>query len=156
MPVREAGSAYGIGPGAPNDIERLESGLLSYGADARAQTCPANPFEVGLGKLVDLDGADDFIGKKALLKTRADGVKRRLTGFIIQGDRVTGSEHPLPITQNNIEVGSIGEMAYSSRLNKNIAIGIISNHIADDADNLSISINNKSCRVVIVSLPFIR
>ena len=154
--VREAGSAFGIGPGAPNDVERLESGLLSYGADARAQTCPANPFEVGLGKLVDLDGADDFIGKQALLKARADGVKRRLTGFIIQGDRVTGSEHPLPITQNNIEVGSIGEMAYSSRLDKNIAIGIISNHIADNTDKLTISIENKPHVVTLTDLPFIR
>ena len=154
--VQEAGSAHGIGPGAPNDVERLESGLLSYGADARAQIYPVNPFEVGLGKLVDLDGPDDFIGKQALLKIRDDGVKRRLTGFIIQGDPVTGSEHPVPVTQNGIEVGSIGEMAYSSRLSKNIAIGIISNEIADNADNLAISINNESHVMTMTALPFIR
>ena len=154
--VREAGSAYDIGPGAPNDVERLESGLLSYGADARAQTCPANPFEVGLDKLVDLDGPDDFIGKQALLKIRAGGVKRRLAGFIIQRDRVVSSEHPVPVTQNGIEVGSIGEMAYSSRLGKNIAIGIISNDIADNADKLTISINNEPHVVTITALPFIK
>ena len=154
--VKQAGTAFGIGPGAPNDVERLESGLLSYGADARAQTHPANPFEVGLGKLVDLDGADDFIGKQALSKIRADGVKRRLSGFFIQGDPVPGSEHPVPVTQNGIEVGSIGEMAYSSRLEKNIAIGIISNDIADNADNLAISINNEPHVATIAALPFIK
>jgi len=154
--VREAGSAYGIGPGAPNDVERLESGLLSYGADARAQTCPANPLELGLGKLLDLDGPDDFIGKQALLKIRAGGVKRRLTGFIIQGEPVAGSEHPVPVMQNDIEVGSIGEMAWSSRLGKNIAIGIISNDIADNADNLRISINNEPRVLTINALPFTR
>ena len=153
--VREAGTAMGIGPGAPNNVERLESGLLSYGADARAQTYPANPFEVGLGKLIDLDGPDDFIGKQALLKIRAEGVKRRLTGFIIQGDPVSGSEHPVPITQKDSVVGSIGEMAYSSRLGKNIAIGIISNEITDNADDLAISINEESCRLTVAVLPFI-
>ena len=154
--VREAGSRYGIGPGAPNDVERLESGLLSYGADARAQTHPANPFELGLGKLVDLDGPDDFVGKQALLKIKADGVKRRLTGFIIEGKPVPGSEHPVPVAENGIEVGSIGEMAWSSRLGKNIAIGIISNELADNADNLAISINNEPRVVTITALPFIR
>jgi len=154
--VREAGAPYGIGPGAPNDVERLESGLLSYGADARAQAHPANPFEVGLGKLVDLDGADDFIGKQALLKIRADGVKRRLSGFFIQGDPVPGSEHPVPILLNGVEVGSIGEMAYSYRLGKNIAIGIIGNEIADTADGLTVSIKNGSQVVTITSLPFIK
>ena len=154
--VRGAGSAVGIGPGAPNDVERLESGLLSYGADARAQTYPANPFEVGLGKLVDLDGPDDFIGKQALLKVRRDGVKRRLAGFIIHGDPVSGSEHPVPVKQNNNVVGSIGEMAYSSRLGKSIAIGIISNQISDNTDNLAITINGESRRIAITALPFIR
>ena len=154
--VKQAGAAFSIGPGAPNDVERLESGLLSYGADARAQTFPANPFELGLGKLVDLDGPDDFIGKQALLTIRADGVKRRLAGFIVHGDRIPASEHPLPVKQNGIEVGSIGEMAYSSRLGKNIAIGIISNEIADNAENLLISVNDVPRNVTIATLPFIR
>jgi aminomethyltransferase len=154
--VREAGSAYGIGPGAPNDVERLESGLLSYGADARAQTYPANPFEVGLGKLVDLDGPDDFIGKQALLKIRRDGVKRRLSGFFVQGDPVASSEHPVPILLDGVEVGSIGEMAYSSRLGKNIAIGIVSNDITDDVDELTVSLKNKTYVVTITPIPFIR
>jgi aminomethyltransferase len=154
--VREAGSAYGIGPGAPNDVERLESGLLSYGADARAQTYPANPFEVGLGKLVDLDGPDDFIGKQALLKIRRDGVKRRLSGFFVQGDPVASSEHPVPILLDGVEVGSIGEMAYSSRLGKNIAIGIVSNDITDDVDELTVSLKNRTYVVTITPIPFIR
>ena len=39
--VAEAGEPYGIGPGAPNYIERIESGLLSVGADTDDDT---NPF----------------------------------------------------------------------------------------------------------------
>ena len=86
--VKQAGSAYGIRPGAPNDIERVESGLLSYGADARLQINPANPFELGLDKLVDLDGDADFIGKRALLEIRSAGIRRRLSGFFVDGDAI--------------------------------------------------------------------
>jgi aminomethyltransferase len=154
--VKSAGAAFDIGPGAPNDIERLESGLLSYGADARAQTQPANPFELGLGKLVDLDRDADFIGKQALLKVRAEGVKRRFCGFVIDGDPVPGSQHPLPLMKRDATVGSISEMASSPRLGKNIGIGLISNSVADEAANLTVTVGDKPRKATIAGLPFIR
>ncbi len=154
--VKTAGAAFDIGPGAPNDAERLESGLLSYGSDARLQTHPANPFELGLGKLVDLDGADDFIGKSALLKIKAAGIKRRLCGFIIQGEPVPSSEHPVPLMQNDIGVGSIGEMAYSPRLDRNIAIGLVSNDVPGNAIDLTVAVDGIPRTVTLTDLPFIR
>ncbi|MCP5040792.1 MAG: glycine cleavage system protein T, partial [bacterium] len=72
--VKEAGAPYGIGPGAPSDVERVESGLLSYGSDARFGV---NPFEAGLGAFVDLDRDDNFAGKAALQRIVNEGVKRR-------------------------------------------------------------------------------
>src|SRR5690606_18871493 len=54
--VKEAGARHGIVSSAPSDIERVESGLLSYGADARGGV---NPFEAGLGAFVNLDRPDD-------------------------------------------------------------------------------------------------
>ncbi|MBT6986732.1 MAG: glycine cleavage system protein T, partial [Rhodospirillaceae bacterium] len=50
--VKKVGAAHGIGPGAPNYIERVESGLLSYGSDNLADS---TPFEVGLDKMIDLE-----------------------------------------------------------------------------------------------------
>jgi glycine cleavage system aminomethyltransferase T len=67
----EAGAPFGIGPGAPNDIERLESGLISYGADMRRQSLPANPFEMGFGGMIDLSAGHDFIGRAALERIAA-------------------------------------------------------------------------------------
>ena len=154
--VKAAGAVFDIGPGAPNDAERLESGLLSYGADARLQTHPANPFELGLGKLVNLDGSYDFIGKSALLKIKAAGIKRRLSGFIIHGEPVPGSEHPVPLLQNDLSVGSIGEMAYSPRLDKNIAIGLISNDVPGNAIDLTVAVDGIPRTVTLTDLPFIR
>ena len=58
--------------------------------------------------------------------------------------------------QNGNEVGSISEMAYSSRLEKNIGIGLISNTMTDDAGNLCVAVDSESRSVNIHSLPFIR
>ena len=35
--VAESGAPFGIGPGTPNPVERIESGLLSFGGDTGAE-----------------------------------------------------------------------------------------------------------------------
>jgi len=69
---------------------------------------------------------------------------------------VPASEHRVSVMQNDIVVGSISEMACSTRLEKNIGIGLISNTIADDVDNLSVSLDSGLRSVTISGLPFIR
>ena len=73
--VKSAGAKYNIGPGAPNYIERLESGLLSFRTDCDEHS---NPFEFGLGRFIDLDQNQEFIGKAALQKIKQTGIKARL------------------------------------------------------------------------------
>ena len=68
---------YDIGPGNPSPIERIESGLLSYGGDNDDNT---NPFEVRLGKYVDLHLPDEVVGIKALRELHAAGIKRHQLG----------------------------------------------------------------------------
>jgi len=105
--VYEAGLKYGIGPGAPNELERIESGLFSYGGDARRQSHPASPFDMGLGKLVDLKGADDFVGKAALIEIARKGDHRRRVGLFVNGAPVSGSGHPLDLKQKEETVGIV-------------------------------------------------
>ena len=50
--VKQAGAGYDIGPGTPNYIERVESGLISYGADTDDAT---TPYELGMDKFMDVD-----------------------------------------------------------------------------------------------------
>jgi glycine cleavage system aminomethyltransferase T len=95
--VKEAGAPFGIGPGAPNDIERLESGLISYGADMRRQTYPANPFEMGFGGMIDLAKGHEFIGRPALERIAAEGPTRRRVGVILEGPPVAGNAQPLAL-----------------------------------------------------------
>ncbi len=154
--VKEAGGPHGIGPGAPNDVERLESGLLSYGADARYQCDPANPFELGLGKLVDLDSGQDFIGRAALAKIRAAAITRQRTGFFVDGPPVAGNQHPLPVTRDGAPVGRISEMTFSRRLGRNIAVGLISTSLDVAAGGLSVELDGAERQVTPAPLPFIQ
>lgn len=154
--VMRAGEPFGIGPGAPNDVERLESDLVSYGADARYQSCPANPFELGLEKLVQLDRGGDFIGRLALTRIMATGIKRRRVGFFIEGSPISGNQHPLEVRRKGDTVGILSEMAYSHRLSRNIAVGLVSADIPVDATGLSIVIDGEDRGVGVTDLPFIR
>ena len=53
----------GLKPGHTSTIRRIEGGMLSYHADMDITN---NPFEVGLDRLINLDGDFDFVGKDAL------------------------------------------------------------------------------------------
>lgn len=153
--VKQAGQAYGIGPGAPNDLERLESGLLSYGADARYQDYPANPFELGLDKLVHLDRADDFIGRAALRRIKEAGIARRRVGFFLDGDALAQSSQPLDLTRAGEKVGVISELGFSPRLQRNIGIGLLSNEVEDGDTGLSVTHEGAERTVTVTALPFI-
>jgi aminomethyltransferase len=149
--VKDAGAAYGIVPGAPSDIERIESGLLSYGADARDG---ANPFELGLGRLVHLDRNDDFVGKAALQKILNDGVRRRRVGLFIAGDKISGFTHPHGIYLGTDVVGTVTEAVYSPRLEKNIAVALLNSEIPEGATGLEADIGEERRPATVTSLPF--
>ncbi len=120
--VAEAGKPYGIAPGTPSGIERVESGLLSYGND---MTLENNPYEVGLGRYCDLDQPVDFIGKEALKAIKAKGVSQKLVGVEIAGERISGNSSYWPIQKDGVEIGKVTSSAYSLRYEKNLAIAMV-------------------------------
>ena len=67
--------------------------MLSYHADADINT---NPFELGLDRLINLDGDINFIGKDALKKIKTNGIKR-LQGLEIKCDRLSGPNTKLTL-----------------------------------------------------------
>ena len=69
----EIGKEFDVKPGCPNLIERIESGLLSYGNDMDLQD---NPFECGFDKYVNLDTDANFLGKEKLKKIKSEGISR--------------------------------------------------------------------------------
>jgi glycine cleavage system aminomethyltransferase T len=121
--VAEAGRPWGIGPGAPNATERIESGLLSYGGDTDGTT---NPFEIRMTRYVDLDLPDDVIGIRALRRIHAAGPRRHQLGVILEGD---GPAPPIyrwaAIRRDGRFVGHLTNCTWSYRLRRNIGFGLV-------------------------------
>lgn len=121
--VREAGRRWDIGPGAPNFCERVESGLLSYGGDTDDAT---NPFEVRLGKYIDLGVPDDVIGIQALRRIHAAGPRRHQLGVVLEGTEPTQFGFLWhPIHRGGRKVGELTNCAWSYRLKRNIGFALI-------------------------------
>ena len=120
---REAGAPWGIGPGAPNWVERVESGLIAYGGDTDGTT---NPYEVRMGKYVDLQVPDDTIGIHALRRIAADGPRRHSLGIILDaGEPVKPGFLWNPIFKDGLKVGDLTNCIFSYRLQKNIGFALL-------------------------------
>ena len=99
--ILNAGSEFNIAPAglAARDSLRLEMGFCLYGNDIDKTT---NPLEAGLGWITKLK-KDKFIGKDALLKIKADGLKRKLSP-LVSTERVF-PRHGYDITLNGKKIG---------------------------------------------------
>lgn len=122
--VREVGRPFGIGPGAPNEPERVESGLLSWNGDTDDQT---NPYEVRRGRYVDLDAPDGVIGIEALRRLREEGPTRHQVGVVLD------HEAPLPespgwlaLRKGGAAAGHVTAMVWSPLLRRNIGLCLVS------------------------------
>lgn len=121
--VKEAGQPWGIGPGNPNPIERIESGLLSYGGDTDDQT---NPFEVRLGKYVDLDLDDEVVGIKSLRRIKAEGVKRQQLGIVLDNsERHPGHAIWYGLQKDGQRIGHMTCGAWSRRAQTMIGFALV-------------------------------
>ena len=150
--VFEAGKNDDIGPGTPNYIERLESGLISFGADTDAKT---NPFELGMDRFVDLDQKNDFVGKDALIHIKRNGIERKFMGFFLDGPRLNEpNEHRLKLIQKGNEVGYVSACGYSPRLGKNIGVGMVFLEALKSRDQIGMQAPEIIRNVEVVSLPF--
>lgn len=122
--IMEAGRPFDIAPSGPSAIRRIEAGLLSYGADI---SLASNPYEINLGRLVDLDQSAEFIGKEALKRIRARGIRRRLVGLEMGGDPLAAPNVEFWSLANGASVdGMVTSCVYSPRLEKNIGIAMLS------------------------------
>ena len=160
--VAAAGEKYGIGPGAPNAVERIESGLLSFGGDT---TPGSNPFEAGMERYVDVDTPVDYIGKTALQAIAAEGSKRLLTGLSIETGDGEQAAWPLfersPVTLDGVQVGTMSTVAYSPRLKTIVGIAQVNREVveaaADSNSDVMVSVESpdgpRTARLA--SLPFI-
>lgn len=149
--VEEVGRPFDIRPATPSTIERIESGLLSYGNDMSLES---NPFEVGLGQFCDLDQAFDFIGKSALQEIKAAGIQRKLVGLVIGDERIGGASQHWPLTIDGESAGKATSAVYSPRLEKNIALAIVPNEYSMPGTRLLAHTEYGDLPAIVHDVPF--
>lgn len=150
--IMEAGKPFGLQPGHTSSIRRIEAAMLSYHADMNINT---NPFELGLGRLVDLNMEPNFIGKAALRAIQARGISRVLVGLEIDGLPLDGpnTKH-WPLKNNGRQIGHITSAIYSPRLKKNIALGMVKIAYQSHGTNLVVESEMGERSVFVVEKPF--
>ena len=150
--IMEAGKKFELKPGHTSSIRRIEGGMLSYHADADINT---NPYEVGLGRLVNLDIDANFIGKEALNKINTDGIKRKQVGVILDCKPLTGPNTNFwKIIKNGNVVGKITSAVHSPRLKKNIALAMVSVEQSELGNQFDVVINSQLVKATVVEKPF--
>jgi len=151
--VMEAGRPFHIAPTGPSDIRRIEAGILNHGID---MTLENNPYEVELDRLVDLDQETDFIGKKALSRIKAEGVRRKLVGIEIEGQPLDLNVTRWPVAQNGQQLGQVTSAVYSPRLKKNLGYAWVPIEYAELGTHLTITLPDGDERsATVVPKPFV-
>jgi len=134
------------GRGAFNSL-RLEKGYRSFGTD---MTYEHDPYEAGVGFAVKLD-KDDFIGKAALQRRKAD-VRRRLTCLTIDDPRsvVLGKE---PVYDGEHAVGYVTSAAHGYTIGKGIAYAWLPAELAEPGTRVHIGYFDQRIEAVVAEEP---
>jgi aminomethyltransferase len=108
-----------------------------------------------MDRLVVCDGSFDFIGKKSLQKIKKEGVKRNFVGLEISGEPLIGSnDQRWSVLRNRENVGYITSAVYSPRLEKNIALAMVSSSAAVLGTSLQVDDGEKIRKSSVVPKPF--
>ena len=148
----ELGKEFNVKPGCPNLIERIESGLLSYGNDFDNND---NQFECGFGKYVNLDTNINFLGKDKLKKIEKEGIKRKLMGVLIETDKINLTTSLNIKDNNNNFIGELRSACYSPHFKKVIGIAMINQPYCKASESGIIEIDGNSLSLKVCDLPFI-
>jgi aminomethyltransferase len=142
-----AARAKPCGLGA-RDTLRLEAALPLYGNDIDRTT---NPFEAGLGWVVDLDDAP-FVGKEALLRIKAVGLTRRLVCLKALEKGIMRDGYP--VLRDGEAVGRVTSGGFSPTLSVSIGMAYVPTELAVEGTRLDVDVRGKTLAVEMVKRPF--
>ena len=128
------------------DTLRLEAGLALWGEDIDETT---TPLEAGLGFAVSFD--HEFNGRAALEKQRDDGLRRRLTGFVLEERGVP--RHGYPVTTGTGSTGTVTSGNMSPMLGTGVGMAYLSPPPPDD-DTVAVEIRGRATGGRVAKPPF--
>ena len=137
------GQDLNVRAGGPNLIERIESGLLSYGNDMNFNH---NPFECGLDAYIDLDADIESMSLSALRALKGNHV-HQLVGIVFE-QAVEFDD--FKVEANGEVVGDVRSQVWSPRYQKFLTMVMMKREFL--RENNSVTINNDIGKIV--DLPF--
>ena len=148
----EAGKEYDIKPiglGA-RDTLRLEMGYCLYGHELSDDI---TPLEAGLGWATKFVDGKNFIARDILEKQKIEGVKRKLSAFVLLEKGIPRAGYEIVDANGNI-IGAVTSGTMSPLLKKGIGLGYISKENSAIGNEIFIRIRNKDIKAKIIKLPF--
>ncbi len=149
--IVERSRPHGIAPcglGA-RDTLRLEAGYLLYGQDVDDEH---SSLEANYSWVVKFDKGD-FIGKNVLLKQKKEGLRRRLTGIVLEQAGV-----PRPgcavYGRDGGRLGVLCSATYSPTLAKGIGVGYMTPAELKEGEPVEVEIHSRRVPAKISKVPF--
>jgi aminomethyltransferase len=147
--ILEAGAGVGLKPiglGA-RDTLRLEAKLSLYGNDLDEEH---TPHEAGLSRVVKGKG---FIGEAALARQKAEGLSRKLVGFVMK-ERGTARHGYNIVDGEGKTIGTVTSGSFGPTVAANIGLGYVPVALAEPGTRLTIDCRGKKAAAEVVSGPF--
>ena len=178
--LMEAGRAFDIHPAGmlALDVARVEAGLLLIDVDfnsskkALVEEQKYSPFEMGLGRLVNLD-KNKFVGQAALVAEQKRGSSREIVGIEIDWPEVESiyesvglppavspiaSRVAVPVFKDGGQIGKATTSTWSPTLKKMIALATIRREYATPGTRLQFEMTVEAVRhrvgATVVKTPF--
>ncbi len=149
--VLEAGEEFGIVPaglGARNTL-RLEGKLPLYGHEISESI---NVWEAGLDRFLKMEKGE-FVGRSALEKAKAIGIKRTLVG-LESVDRGIPRDGYKVLDLSGKEIGYVTSGSYAPFLKKNIALAYVPVGQSGIGNEVAVEIRNQPVKCKVVPTPF--
>ena len=149
--ILEAGKEFGVVPcglGSRNTL-RLEGKLPLYGHEI---SDTINVWEAGLDRFIKME-KPDFIGRSALEKTRAAGLKRTLIGLEMVERGIARDGYKV-LDGTGKEIGYVTSGSPAPFLKKNIALAYVPPSFAQIGTKVKVEIRGQGVGAQVVQTPF--
>jgi len=163
----EKGEDLNVRSGCPNLIERMESGLMSYGNDMDSRH---SVLESGLGGFISLDKDLDSLSHEALRAEQAAGLKRRLVGLVVSDTTASTPLAEMPflddlshaVSSDSREVipsssemsHLLGSQVWSPRYKAQLATAMLEEPLASQSSTTVVLADGTKAEAKITSIPF--
>ena len=131
------------------DTLRFEAGLPLYGDELSDDI---TPVEAGLGMFCKLD-KEEFIGKDALVRQKAEGPKKKLVGIELQDKAIPRATYPVE-TEAGEQIGVVTTGYHSISLDKSICFALVDAAYAALGTQVMIRIRKKVFPGIVIKKRF--